>query len=147
MSQATTTQTTETANIATFRRAIDEGWNKGNLDAIDELFAPDFVEHQAGIRPGREGVKGSIRSLRTAFPDLHLTFEAATADGDLVWVRINATGTHKGPFMGAPATGRPIRIDVIDIVRVNDGRLVEHWGVADRLSVAQQLGIVPAGPR
>ena len=146
MSQASTNQTTATANITTFRRAIDEGWSRGSLDAIDELLAPDFVEHQAGIGPGREAVKNSIRSLRTAFPDLHLTFEAATADGDLVWARISATGTHEGPFMGVSATGRPIRVDVIDIVRVVDGKLVEHWGVADRLSLAQQLGIVPAGP-
>jgi C-1 hydroxylase len=64
-----------------------------------------------------------------------------------VWTRISATGTHMGPFMGVPATGRSFRIDVIDIVRVVDGRIVEHWGVADRLSIAQQLGVVPAGPR
>ncbi len=144
---AATSMTVGEMNIATFRRAIEAGWNQGDLDTVDELFAPDFVEHQVGIGPGRDGVKGSIRSLRTAFPDLHLTFEDVVADGDLVWARISATGTHEGPFMGAPATGRPIRVDVIDIVRLNEGRIVEHWGVADRLSVAQQVGIVPAGPR
>jgi len=135
------------ANIATFRRAIEEGWNRGNLAAIDELFAPDFVEHQAGIGPGRDAVKGSIVALRTAFPDLHLTFEDAVADGGMVWARLSATGTHEGPFMGMPGTGRPVRVDVIDIVRVADRRLVEHWGVADRLSVAQQIGLVPGGAR
>jgi predicted ester cyclase len=135
------------ANVATFRRAIDEGWNKGNLEAIDELFAPGFVEHQAGIAPGRDGVKGSIRILRTAFPDLHLTFEDVIADGDMVWARLSAAATHEGPFMGAPGTGRRISLTVIDIVRVVDGRLVEHWGVADPLSVAQQIGLVPSGPR
>lgn len=135
------------ANLATFRRALDEGWNRGNLAAIDELFAPDFVEHQAGIGPGRDGVKGSIQTLRTAFPDLHLTLENVVADGDIVWARLSATGTHEGPFMGLPGTGRPVRVDVIDIVRVADGRLVEHWGVADRLSLAQQIGLVPGGPR
>ncbi len=132
---------------ATFRQAIERGWNQGDLAAIDELFAADHVEHQVGIEPGREGVKGSIRYLRTAFPDLHLTIESTVADGDRVWTRISATGTHQGPFMGAPATGRLFRIDVIDIVRVVDGRIVEHWGVADRLSLVQQLGVVPAGPR
>jgi steroid delta-isomerase-like uncharacterized protein len=135
------------ANIATFRRAIEEGWNRGNLAAIDELFAPDFVEHQQGIAPGRDGVKGSIQVLRAAFPDLHLQVEDAIADRDRVWLRLQATGTHEGPFMGVPATGRTIEITVIDIVRIVDGRLVEHWGVADRLSVAQLLGLVPAGPR
>jgi len=135
------------ANIATFRRAIEEGWNKGNLEAIDEIFAPDFVEHQPGIGPGRDGVKGSIQVLRTAFPDLHLAFEEVTATGDLVWTRLNATATHEGPFMGVPGTGRRIDITVIDVVRVVDGRLVEHWGVADRFSLAQQIGLVPGGPR
>jgi predicted ester cyclase len=135
------------ANIATFRRAIDEGWNNGNLAAIDELFAPDFVEHQAGIAPGRQGVKGSIQALRTAFPDLRLEVEDAVAEGDTVWFRIHATGTHDGQFMGMPATGRRIDITVIDIARVVDGRLVEHWGVADRFTVAQQIGLVPGRPR
>ncbi len=135
------------ANIATVRRAIDEGWNKGNLEAIDELFSPDFVEHQAGIATGRDGVKGSIRILRTSFPDLHLTFEDVIAEGDMVWARISARGTQDGPCMGLPATGRPVRLTVIDIVRVVDGRLVEHWGVADRFSVAQQIGLIPSGPR
>jgi len=139
--------TADEDGTATFRQAIERGWNQGDLAAMDELFAADHVEHQVGIEPGREGVKGSIRYLRTAFPDLHLTIESTVADGDRVWTRISATGTHLGPFMGAPATGRPFRIEIIDIVRVVDGRIVEHWGVADRLSVVQQLGIVPAGPR
>jgi steroid delta-isomerase-like uncharacterized protein len=131
------------ANVAVFQRAIDEGWNKGNLEIIDELFAPDFVEHQDGIGPGRDGVKGSIRALRTAFPDLHLDVEDAAALGDRVWFRLRGTGTHTGPFMGAPATGRTIRTDVIDIVRIADGRIAEHWGVADRLGVVEQLGLAP----
>jgi predicted ester cyclase len=135
------------AAIAIFRQAIERGWNQGDRAAIDELFAADHIEHQVGIEPGREGVKGSIGYLRSAFPDLHLTLEAVVAAGDQVWARISATGTHKGPFMGTPASGRSFRIDVIDIVRVVDGRIVEHWGVADRLSLVQQLGVVPAGPR
>ncbi len=135
------------ANIATVRRAIDEGWNKGNLEAIDALFAPDFVEHQAGIGPGRDGVKGSIQILRTAFPDLRLTVEDVIAHGDLVWSRLSARGTHEGPFMGLPGTGRQIELTVIDILRVVDDQLVEHWGVADRFAVAQQIGLVPARQR
>ncbi len=138
---------TEAANTDTFRRAIEDGWNRGNLVVIDELFAPDFVEHQVGIRPGRDGVRDSIRDLRTAFPDLRLAVEDVVAEGDLVWARIRATGTHQGPFLGTAGTGRPIRVDVIDIVRLAGGRIVEHWGVADRLSLAQQIGAVPGGQR
>jgi steroid delta-isomerase-like uncharacterized protein len=139
--------TADADGTAILRMAIERGWNQGDMAAMDEVFAADHVEHQVGIEPGREGVKGSIRYLRTAFPDLHLTIESTLADGDRVWTRISATGTHMGPFMGVPATGRSFRIDVIDIVRVVDGRIVEHWGVADRLSIAQQLGVVQAGPR
>jgi predicted ester cyclase len=135
------------ANIGTFRRAIEEGWSKGDVDVINELFAPDFVEHQAGIESGRAGVIGAAQALHAAFPDLRMTFEDVVATGDMVWARLRARGTHEGPFMGAPATGRRIDITVIDIVRVVDGRLVEHWGVADRLSATQQIGLVPGGPR
>jgi predicted ester cyclase len=143
-SRVSATITTSTDDAATlFREAIERGWNNGDLAAIDDLFADDFVEHQTGIGPGREGVKGSIRFLRTAFPDLHLEVEDQATVGDRVWTRITGTGTHLGLFGEAPATGRPIRVDVIDVVRVVDGRIVEHWGVADRMSVAQQIQAVP----
>jgi steroid delta-isomerase-like uncharacterized protein len=133
--------------VALFRQAIERGWNQGDLSAIDELFSDDFVEHQAGIGPGRDGVKGSIRFLRTAFPDLRLTVEDAASAGDRVWLRISAVGTHTGPFGEVPATDRTFRIDVIDVGRVADGRIAEHWGVADRMSLAQQLGIAAGGTR
>jgi predicted ester cyclase len=135
------------ANIATFRRAIEEGWSKGDESVINELFAPDFVEHQAGVGPGRAGVIGAAQGLHAGFPDLRMTFEDVVASGDMVWARLRSTGTHEGPFFGAAATGRRIDITVIDIVRIVDGRLVEHWGVADRLSVLQQIGLAPGGPR
>lgn len=106
-----------------------------------------FVEHQAGIEPGRAGTITAAQSLRRSFPDLRLTIEAFVATGDMVWARLRGTATHQGPFMGAPMTGRRIDITVIDVVRVVDGRLVERWGVADRLSVAQQGGAAPGGPR
>jgi steroid delta-isomerase-like uncharacterized protein len=142
---STTAGTSREEAIALFRQAIDRGWNQGDLGAIDELFAEDFVEHQPGIAPGREGVKGSIRFLRTAFPDLRLAVQDVAAEGDRVWLRISATGTHAGPFGEAPATGRTFRIDVIDVARIARGRIVEHWGVADRTSLAQQIGLVPGG--
>jgi predicted ester cyclase len=135
------------ANIATFRRAIEEGWSRGDAAVINELFAPDFIEHQAGIKPGRAGVIGASQALHAGFPDLRLTVEDVTATGDTVWARLRGTGTHEGPFQGAPATGRRIEITVIDVARIVDGRLVEHWGVADRLGLLQQIGLAPVGPR
>ena len=131
-------------NVDVFHRMIEEGFNKGNLAALDELFAPNFIEHQDGfVPPNIKGVKGAIVSLRTPFPDLRLTVEEIIASGDKVWARINARGTHQAPFMGRLPTGKSFAITVIDICRFEDGQIVEHWGVADRLGLMGQLGLVP----
>lgn len=128
------------------RRLIDEGFTGGDLDVADELVAPDLVEHQAfgpTHPPGAEGVRAVIASLHRSFPDFRLAIEALAVEGDTVWTRNVATGTDDGGgFMGRPPTGRPMRIDVIDVLRVVDGRVVEHWGVPDRLGVLLQLGHV-----
>jgi predicted ester cyclase len=131
-------------NVKVFHRMIEEGFNKGNLAALDELFAPNFIEHQDGfVPPNIKGVKGAIVSLRTPFPDLRLTVEEISASGDKVWARINARGTQQAPFMGRPPTGKSFAITVIDICRFENGQIVEHWGVADRLGLMGQLGLVP----
>jgi len=133
-------------NIAAFRRIIEEGFGRGNLQVVDELFDAQMVEHQAGMQPpNREGVKAAIRSLRRSFPDLHYTFEHIVTDGDMVWGHIKGHGTQLGPFGPLPPTGKTIEIDVIDIGRFENGKLVEHWGVPDRLSLLEQLGMVPQG--
>jgi predicted ester cyclase len=134
----------EEQNKQVFRRLIEEGFNNGNLAGLDELFAANFREHQDGmLPPNLEGVKGAIRSLRAAFPDLMLTIEEIIADGDKTWARITARGTHRGQFMHLPPTGKTITIDVIDICRFEGGKIAEHWGVADRLAMMQQIGAIP----
>jgi predicted ester cyclase len=126
------------------RRLIEEGFNQGDLTTADELTAASLVEHQdygplhAG---GAQGVKAVIASLRAAYPDFRLTIEDLVASGDTVWLRMTATGTNDGSFMGHAPTGRRISIDVVDIIRVEDGRMVEHWGVPDRLGALFQLGL------
>jgi predicted ester cyclase len=135
-------------NERVFRRMIEEGFNKGNLAALDELFAPNFIEHQDGfVPPNIEGVKGAIVSLRTPFPDLKLTIEEIVASGDSTWARITARGIHRAPFMGRPATGKSFAITVIDICRFEADQIVEHWGVADRLGLMGQLGLLPSPPQ
>jgi len=129
-----------------FRRLIDEGFNRGDLSVADEVTAPDIVEHQdfgPDHAAGAEGVRAVISSLRRAFSDFHLQIEDIATSGDAVWARLTATGTHDGPFMGHPPTGRRMRATVFDVVRVVDGRMVEHWGVPDRLGVLYQLEILP----
>jgi len=134
----------EEQNKQVFRQLIEEGFSQGKLEVLDDVFAPNFIEHQDGfVPPNVEGVKGAIVSLRTAAPDLKLTIEEIIASGEKTWARITGRGTHRGPFMGRPATGRPFAITVIDICRFENGKIVEHWGVADRLSMMAQLGLLP----
>ena len=127
------------------RSLIEEGFNKGDLEVVDAITSPVLVEHQnfgPGHAPGAQGVRAVVESLRRAFPDFRLTIEGLVADGDTVWLRMVATGTNDGSFMGHAATGRPIRIDVFDAIRIEDGRMVEHWGVPDRLGALLQLGLM-----
>jgi predicted ester cyclase len=127
------------------RRLIEEGFNNGDLAVVDALTSPRLVEHQnfgPGHAPGAEGVRAVVESLRRAFPDFRLTIESLVADGETVWLRMVATGTNEGSFMGHAPTGRPICIDVFDAIRVEGGCMVEHWGVPDRLGALLQLGLM-----
>jgi predicted ester cyclase len=126
------------------RRLIEQGFNRGEIQVLDQLLDPTYVEHQSlapGVPPTADAVPAMIRALRTGFPDIHLSIEAIDAVNDRVWLRLRATGTNRGPFMGNPPTGRSMSIDVIDVVRMKQGRIVEHWGVPDHLSLMEQLGL------
>ncbi|MFZ1878905.1 MAG: ester cyclase [Gaiellaceae bacterium] len=126
------------------RRLIEEGFNEGNLDVCDALTSPDLVEHQEfgpNHAAGAEGVKAVIASLHGAFSDFHLAIEHLSVDGELVWLHMTGSGMNDGTFMGNAPTGRPMRIDVFDLIRVADGQMVEHWGVPDRLGSLFQLGL------
>jgi len=129
-------------NKTTLLKLIEEGFNKGNLSAVDETVAEGSREHQRGNSDGPEGTKEVIETLRGWFPDFEMTAEDVVAADDKVWARFVARGTNLGSFMGHPPTGRKVRIDVIDIVRFRHGKIVEHWGVPDQLGVMIQLGFV-----
>ena len=126
------------------RRLIDEGFNEGNLELCDDITAPDLAEHQIygpNHAAGAEGVKAVIVSLRRAYSDFRLEIQHLAVDGDLVWLHMRGSGTNDGAFMGNQPTGRRMEIDVFDLIRVVDGRMVEHWGVPDRLGAMRQLGL------
>ena len=125
------------------RRLFEVGFSAGDLSVIDEVVAPDFVEHQRGATSGRDGIKGLIRHLRTWFPDLKLNIEDSVVSGDTMWARVVARATNTEPVMGKPPTGKPIQIDIIDICRVVDGKIVEHWGMPDQLAMLEQIGVIP----
>ena len=135
-----------TSNIETVvRQLIEEGFNKGNMAVVDAVTSPQLVEHQnfgPNHAAGADGVRAVIASLRRAFPDFRLAIEDVAITGDAVWLRMVATGTNTGSYMGHASTGRSIRIDVFDVIRVENGRMVEHWGVPDRLGVLAQLGLL-----
>jgi len=130
-------------NAARFRRLIDVGFTTGDITIVDELVAPDCVEHQRGNQAGSEGVKQVIRTLHHWMSDISLTVEDIVADGDMVWARNRARGVNTGAVMGNAPTGRSVELDVIDIARFEDGRIVEHWGIADQLGMMLQLGLMP----
>ncbi|HMO00980.1 MAG TPA: ester cyclase [Miltoncostaeaceae bacterium] len=130
-------------------RRIYELINSGDIDGFGALLADDFVEHEdlPGLSPDRDGVMAFFRMLRAAFPDMQMNPDDVLVDGDKAVARATTTGTQQGEFMGIPATGRRIDVQLIDIMRFGaDGRVAEHWGVFDALGMMQQLGAIPDGP-
>jgi steroid delta-isomerase-like uncharacterized protein len=134
-------------NKALTRQMVEEIFNQGNFSRVDEFLAPDFVEHEElppGIPAGREGVKELTAVLRSTFPDFKATIDDIVAEGDKVVIRMTWTGTQKGEFMGVPPTGKSVSFSVIDVIRIADGKFVEHWGLMDSMGLMQQLGAIPA---
>jgi steroid delta-isomerase-like uncharacterized protein len=134
-------------NKAVVRRFIEEVWNNGNLDAIDELISEDHVDHdpaQAESPGGREAVRAFVQMYRTAYPDTHIEFGEMVAEGDLVAGNWTATGTHQGELMGIAPTGRSIKVTGMGMDRVRDGQIVESWANYDSLGMLAQLGAIPA---
>jgi steroid delta-isomerase-like uncharacterized protein len=130
------------------RRFYEDVVNGEDYDLIDELVAPDVVDHEEfpGIPEGREGVREFFKLMRAAFPDMRVSVEQVFGEGELAAVRTRTTGTHRGEFMGVPATDQSVDFEGIDIVRVVDGRAVEHWGLTDTMTMMQQLGVIEGAP-
>ena len=134
---------------ATTMRSTYERINAGDIAGFSALLADDFVENQGGpgLPPTKEGTLEFFRILLAAFPDMRMNVEDLIASEDKTVARVKVTGTHKGEFMGVPPTGTSVEMQLIDIMRLDGAGLVcEHWGVADMLSLMQQLGVVPTGP-
>jgi len=131
-------------NKALVRRGYEELLNGDNLDVAEELVAPDFFNHEAppGQNRGPESMRALTTMLRTAFPDLHFEIEELIAEGNTVAGRLTMSGTHQGPLMGMPPTGRSMQQAHMHFVRFRDGKAIEHCGVRDDLAMMQQLGVV-----
>lgn len=114
----------------------------GDSDALSDLLDNDVVEHDEilGFPPTKQGVLRFFRTFREAFPDLAMTADDMIAEGDKVFVRATVSGTHRGEFFGVPASGNEITSPIADFFRIREGRIVEHWGVADMGALMKQLG-------
>lgn len=133
-------------NKAIVRRMVDEVFNQGNIAATDEYLAPDFAEREElppGISRDREGVKQITAAFRGAFPDFKAEIDDIVAEDDKVVLRMTWSGTQQGAFMGIPATGKKVSFGVIDVLRMADGKVAEHWGQMDNMGLMGQLGVGP----
>jgi steroid delta-isomerase-like uncharacterized protein len=121
-------------------------WEDGNIGLIDELLAPDYVNHSPGMpdQPtGPEGVKAVVAMFRSGMPDLRVVIDDMIAEDDKVAVRYTIEGTHEGDLFGIPPTGRRVSIESFTVERVSDGKIREHWRITDSLNMMQQLGAIP----
>jgi predicted ester cyclase len=130
---------------ARVRRLIEVGIGGGAAAVIAELVAPDCIEHQRGHGQGVAGVHQLAEGIHRQLSDLNLRVEECAVVGDRAWVRSRVRGVSSGSVMGMAPTGQTVAIDVFDLVRVEDGRVVEHWGVADQMGLLLQLGFESAG--
>ncbi|MFK4086092.1 ester cyclase [Kribbella sp. NPDC020789] len=141
----TVNETQATGPLAVLERILHEGFATGNDAIVDELCAPDLVEHQFGLAgtgdDARANVKKAIREVHAMMPDLVYTLEDSVEVGDLVWARGRARGTATGGFFGPPSNA-PIDIALFEMARVVDGRIVEHWGCPDRFALLAQTGVL-----
>ena len=130
-------------NKALVRRLV-EAWNTRSWGVLDELMAPDCVDHYAlpGQKPGREGYREAQISVTNAFPDIKFTIEDMIAEGDKVVVRLTCSGTNRGEILGIAPTNKRVTVPEISIWRIVGGKFVEEWGFADRLGFMQQLGVI-----
>ena len=132
----------ENEKLAIVRRVVEEGFGNADLYVIDQLISETCSEHQFGMKGGKEGLKRAIISLANAFSNRNYELINYSINGDIVWVHYKATGKHTGLFMGQEASGMDFTIDVMDVAKVEGGKITEHWGVPDRFALLMQLGLI-----
>ncbi len=134
------------SNSNIVRQFIEKVLNRGEIDAAGQFFWEDMVEQVPlpGQGPGLEGLKEALRGLRAAFPDMHWTIHEQIAEGDKILSRFEWTGMHRGPFLGVPATGRPVKVWGMVIDRFEGGKIKDTRIIMDTLGLMVQLGVVPA---
>ena len=132
--------------IGLMERFYKDVMESGNLALIDELAKDGLVNHEEGFPgqpPGKDGVKFFVNAMRSAFPDLKVKeITPSLSAGNLEACHVILTGTHRGELVGIPPTGKHVEFDSTDIIRVEDGKVAEHWGTTDNMGLMQQIGAV-----
>lgn len=136
-----TTELSIQASARHFYETLNQAVSTGDMEPLAEVIHSDAIDHNPDpdMKPGLAGIQEGFGALRQAFPDARFIIEDLVAEGDKIACRITARATHRGEFLGVPATGRPVSWVVIDILRFTDGKLAERWGVVDGLTLLQQL--------
>ncbi len=129
------------------RQVVEEGFGNANLSIIDRFISDHWIENQFNMRGGKEGLKNAIISLERAFSNRSYKLINHAIHNDIVWVHYKFSGEHTGAFMGRGPTGKQFTIDVIDIAKIENDQVIEHWGIPDRFALMMQLGFFqPANP-
>jgi steroid delta-isomerase-like uncharacterized protein len=122
-------------------RQLVEHLNEDRLDRLDDVVATDYLQDNPSVPGGREGLKALFARLRSAFPDLSISIEDLIEEGDAVVAVTRMRGTHRGDLPGVAATDRAVDVSSMDLYRVRDGKIVEHFGRFDELGMLGQLGV------
>lgn len=133
------------SNRALVERYFEEVWNRGNLDALDEIVDPAYVNHSPGLpdpAPGPAGLKPIVAAMRSGLPDLHYTIEDMVVQPDKVAVHVRFTATHTGDLFGIKPTGKRIEVDQMQFEHISNGKIVAHWRRTDDLGMLRQLGLI-----
>jgi steroid delta-isomerase-like uncharacterized protein len=127
------------------RRILNDAFNEGNLDVVDEVVSSDHFVHKSsgGAQNGPQGFKGMIAMYRTGFPDLHCTIEEEIWEDDKTMIRWTMCGTHRGLFLGNLPTGKQMLTQGIIFARFEKAKILEFWMMIDNFDLLQQLGIIP----
>lgn len=126
-------------------KAISAAWDAGNVTEFDKYISPNSVDHDPmpGQKPGLEGMKEMAKMMKASYPDMKSTIDYIGVDGDILTARFHMAGTNSGPMMGMPPTGKKVNVEGVDMVKWENGKFTEHWGVFDAMGMMQQLGMAP----
>ncbi len=135
-------------NKKVVREFYEEVFQKHNLDAVDRFMHDDYIQHNPDVRQGKKGFVDFHKGFFAAIPDSFAAINRMVAEDDLVFVYNTVTGTHSGEgFLDYPPTGNKLHFDVVDMYRLSDGKLCEHWDVADTRALFSQVGAITASTK